>query len=60
MNDTIYMKKFYPNNIEIDEKSYKNILIYYTRYVRLKDLKYLKIYSLNSFVAYFQQSEWTL
>ena len=48
------MKKFYPNNIEIDENSCKNILIYYIGYVRLKDLKYLKIYSVNSFVAYFQ------
>ena len=28
-NDIINMKKFYLNNIKIDEKSYKNILIYY-------------------------------
>ena len=30
------MKNFDPNNIKIDEKSYKNILIYYVGYVRLK------------------------
>ena len=28
-DDIINIKKFDPNNIEIDEKSYKNILIYY-------------------------------
>ena len=28
-NDTINIKSFDPNNIKIDEKSYKNILIYY-------------------------------
>ena len=28
-NDMINIKNFDPNNIKIDEKSYKNILIYY-------------------------------
>ena len=28
-DDIINMKKFYLNNIKIDEKSYKKILIYY-------------------------------
>ena len=28
-NDIINIKNFNPNNIKIDEKSYKNILIYY-------------------------------
>ena len=28
-NDTINIKSFDPNNIKIDAKSYKNILIYY-------------------------------
>ena len=31
------------NNIKIDEKSYKNILIYYIGYVTIKDSKYIKI-----------------
>ena len=41
-NDTINIKKFDPNNIKIDEKSYKNILIYYIGYVAIEDLKYVK------------------
>ena len=35
------------NNIKIHEKSYKNILIYYSGYVTIKDLKYIKIISVN-------------
>ena len=35
------------NNIKIDEKSYKNILIYYNEYVTIKDLKYVNINSVN-------------
>ena len=31
----------------MDEKSYKNILIYYIGYVTIKDSKYVKIYSVN-------------
>ena len=42
------IKVFDPNNIKIDEKSYKNILIYYLGYVKIKDSKYVKINSLNS------------
>ena len=41
-NDTVNIKKFDPNNIKIDEKSYKNILIYYIGYVAVEDLKYVK------------------
>ena len=41
-NDTVNIKKFDPNNIKIDEKSYKNILIYYIGYVAIEDLKYVK------------------
>ena len=32
-----------PNNSKIDEKSYKNILIYYNAYVTIKDSKYVKL-----------------
>ena len=28
-DDIINTKEFYPNDIKIDEKSYKNVLIYY-------------------------------
>ena len=38
---------FYPNNIKTDEKSFKNILIYYIGYVMIKDSKYIKINSAN-------------
>ena len=46
-NDIINLKNFYPNNIKIDEKSYKNILTYYIGYVTVKDSKYVKIKSVN-------------
>ena len=35
------------DDIKIDEKSYKNILIYYVGYVMVKDLKYVRINSVN-------------
>ena len=35
------------DDIKIDEKSYKNILIYYVGYVMDKDLKNVKINSVN-------------
>ena len=44
-NDIISIKDFDPDNIKIDEKLYKNILIYYTGYVTIK--KDLKLYSVN-------------
>ena len=47
-NDIINIKNFDPNNIKIDEKSYKNILIYDIEHVMIKDLKYVKINSVNS------------
>ena len=37
-DDIINIKHFDPNNIKIDETSYKNILIYYIGYVTIKDL----------------------
>ena len=44
-NDIISIKDFDPDNIKIDEKLYKNNLIYYTGYVTIK--KDLKFYSVN-------------
>ena len=39
------MKGFDPNNIKIDQQSYKNVLIYYIGYVTIKiDLK---MYTVN-------------
>ena len=36
-DDIIHIKSFDPNNIETDNKLYKSILIYYIRYVTIKD-----------------------
>ena len=46
-NDIIDIENFDPNNIKIDEKAYKNILIYYIGYVK-------------SFLPYFQIRKWIL
>ena len=46
-NYIINIKNFDPNNIKIDEKSYKDIPIDYIGYVMIKDSKYVKIYSVN-------------
>ena len=48
-NNIININNFDPNNIKIDEKSYKNILIYYIGYVTIKDSKDVKINSINIF-----------
>ena len=41
-DDIINIKNFELDNIKIDEKSYKNIFIYYVRYMTIKDSKYVK------------------
>ena len=54
-NDIINIKIFDPNNIKIDEKSYKNILIYYIGYMTIKDSKYVKINSVNPLYLIFNK-----
>ena len=54
-NDIIDIENFDPNNIKIDEKSYKNILNYNIVYVMIN--KYLKTYGVN---PYFQIRKWIL
>ena len=44
-DDILNVKNFDPNNIKIDEKPYKKILIYYTGYVTIEGSKYVKINS---------------
>ena len=44
-DDIINIKNLDPNNIKIDGKTYKNILIYYIGYVTIKDSKNVKINS---------------
>ena len=46
-DDSINIKIFDPNNIKIDETSYKKILIYYIGYVTIKDPRYVKINNVN-------------
>ena len=46
-NDIINIENFDQNNIKIDEKSYRNVLIYYIGYVTIKDSRYVNIFSLN-------------
>ena len=41
----LILENFDPNNIEIDEKSLKNILIYYIVHLTIKNLKSFKINS---------------
>ena len=49
------MTNLYSNNIKIDEKSYKNVLIYYIEYGKIKDLKYIKINSVNPLYLIFNK-----
>ena len=46
-DDMINIKQFELIEIKTDEKLFKNIFIYYTEYVMIKDSKYVKIYSVN-------------
>ena len=46
-NGIINIKKLDSDNIKIDEKSNKNILIYYIGYMMIENSKYIKIGSVN-------------
>ena len=46
-DDIINIKYFDPNLLRIDKKSFKNIDIYYIRYITMKDSDYVKINSVN-------------
>ena len=54
-NDIINIKKFYSNDIKINENSYKDIFIYYIGYVMIKDSKYVKINSVNPLYLIFRK-----
>ena len=54
-NDIIDIKNVDPNNIKMDEQSYKNILIYYIEHVTVKDSKYVQIYSANPLYLIFNK-----
>ena len=44
-NDMINIENFDANNLKIDQKSYKNVIIYYIGYMKIKNSKYAKTYS---------------
>ena len=46
-DDMINIKDFDPNLLKTDKKLYKNIDIYYTGYITVKDSDYVKIKSVN-------------
>ena len=61
----INTKNFDPNLLKIDKKSYKNIAIYYTGYITMKDSDYVKINSVNPLYliigevdGYFEEISW--
>ena len=54
-DDIINIKNFDLNNIKIDEKSCKNLLIYYTGYVTIRDSEYVKINSVNRLYLIFNK-----
>ena len=43
----INIEDFDPNLLKIDKKSYKNINIYYTGFITMKNSDYVKIKSVN-------------
>ena len=43
----INIKNTDPNKIKIDEKLYESIFVYYIGYLTFKDLRYIKINSVN-------------
>ena len=45
--DVLNIKSFDANNIKTDEKSHKNIFIYFIKYVTIKGSKNIKINSVN-------------
>ena len=54
-DDITNIKTFDPSNIKVDEKSYKNILIYHIGYVTIKDSKYVKINTANPIQLIFKK-----
>ena len=46
-DDMINIKNFDSNQIKIDKNSYKNIIIYHTGYITIKNLSQVKVNSVN-------------
>ena len=56
-DDIINTKDFYSIDIKIDEKSYKNIIIYYIAYVMINGSKYIKINIVNPLYRMFHKMD---
>ena len=54
-NDIINVENFDLNNIKIDEKSYKNILIYHIGYVTIDKRFKIRVYSLYLIFRYLNE-----
>ena len=54
-DDIVNTKNVAKNNIKVDEKSYKYILIYYIGYLRIKDSKYVKANGVNPLYLIFSK-----
>ena len=54
----INIKNLDPNEINIDEKSWKDVLIYYTRYATVKTLSYVTINSVNPLYFIIDKTSW--
>ena len=54
-HDIINIKKFRSNNIKIGKRQYKNILIYYIGDMTIKEMKYVKINSVNPLCLIFNK-----
>ena len=46
-DDMINIKDFDPSLLKIDKESFKNIVIYYIRYITIKNSNFVKINSVN-------------
>ena len=57
-DDMINIRNLDPNKINIDEYSYKNILIYYNGYVMVKNISYVKINSVNPLYRIIKKIAW--
>ena len=54
----INIKNLDPNEINIDEKSWKDVLIYYTGYATVKNLRYVTINSVNPLYFIIDKTSW--
>ena len=54
----VNVKRFDPNKIKIDKKSNENILIYYIGRVTFKNLRYVKINSVNPLYLITHKINW--